>query len=551
MQTMHTSRAEYRPIAGKDTGTSDSNSDNPLAEPVSSVSCAPTFFPASTARRITLLTLMFAAGLGIRVYHLADPPLDFHPTRQYRSALLTRAFYLQHAPNATREQIDVANAGRPTFLEVPINEYIVAGLALVAGNESYVLGRIASITYWLVAAVCLYLLACRLLSRDAAIIAAAVFLFLPYVVMASRSFQPDPLMVMLTVMTLYAMVRYYERPGFGRLAAMAVLAAAAIFVKPVCVFMIWSAFLAGSWACRGMRTTISSPSVYIFLFVSVLPTAGYYGYNLLFGELLGDQARGSFLPNLWLNKYYWLEWKRMALRVVDVTLLAAALVGTLLVRGRLARGLLIGLWVGYVVFGLTFTYHIHTHDYYHLLLVIVVALGTGSAGALVLERLALSSRPVRTAAWAVMLLVLLVQADMATTLMNRGREHARVDTWKKVGELVNHSQRTVMLAYNYGNALKYHGVIGGKYWPWASDFRIKAMKNKDAHRGREKFDAFLARLNPEYFIVTALDELQRQPDLQEILRQYPLLHQTEEYSIYDLTAPSATSAQTRISNTNG
>ena len=59
------------------------------------------------------------------------------------------------------------------------------------------------------------------------------------------------------------------------------------------------------------------------------------------------------------------------------------LIGILLTDKGILRGLLLGLWLGYLFFCLLFTYHIHTHDYYHLILIPVIAMSLAPIGSAV------------------------------------------------------------------------------------------------------------------------------------------------------------------------
>ena len=49
--------------------------------------------------RLTL-SLLLLLGLGIRLYDLTDAPLDFHPTRQLRGALIAPGIYYRWLPHA-------------------------------------------------------------------------------------------------------------------------------------------------------------------------------------------------------------------------------------------------------------------------------------------------------------------------------------------------------------------------------------------------------------------------------------------------------------------
>ena len=79
-----------------------------------------TFFPRKGFLRVLLLGLLFAGASGIRLYHIGDPPLDFHPTRQYRSALLARAIYFNTSSSVTKQDKMVAWAAKPGVLEPPL-----------------------------------------------------------------------------------------------------------------------------------------------------------------------------------------------------------------------------------------------------------------------------------------------------------------------------------------------------------------------------------------------------------------------------------------------
>ena len=56
------------------------------------------------------------------------------------------------------------------------------------------------------------------------------------------------------------------------------------------------------------------------------------------------------------------------------------LLGIFLVRERIARSFLFGIWGAYLVFGLYFNYHISTHDYYSLPLIAIVAVSLAPLG---------------------------------------------------------------------------------------------------------------------------------------------------------------------------
>src|SRR3990172_1556642 len=90
------------------------------------------------------LPLLLLLALGIRLFDLTDPPLDFHPTRQLRSAMIARGMYyagLDDVPEwqremATRQQ-DSQEALEPTILQT-----LVAFAYRLAGGEHLWLAKL-------------------------------------------------------------------------------------------------------------------------------------------------------------------------------------------------------------------------------------------------------------------------------------------------------------------------------------------------------------------------------------------------------------------------
>ena len=54
------------------------------------------------------LILVFIAAFWVRIIDLDDPPLDFNPTRQLRSAIIARGLYYRSAPDVDLEKRTLA-----------------------------------------------------------------------------------------------------------------------------------------------------------------------------------------------------------------------------------------------------------------------------------------------------------------------------------------------------------------------------------------------------------------------------------------------------------
>src|SRR5688572_22976646 len=156
------------------------------------------FFSSRVLRGIALV-LVFGAALAIRLYDLTDLPLDFHPTRQLLSAIKARGLYYETQPDGVptwKLETAIRQAKLKADVEPVVFERLVAFTYRFTGEQVW-LARIYSSLFWLIGGIFLFMLVRELISFEGAIFSTAYYLFFPYAIIASRSFQPDPLMVML------------------------------------------------------------------------------------------------------------------------------------------------------------------------------------------------------------------------------------------------------------------------------------------------------------------------------------------------------------------
>ncbi|MCJ7660443.1 MAG: glycosyltransferase family 39 protein, partial [Anaerolineales bacterium] len=216
------------------------------------------FFGKSRLFLSFTLFVIFSLGLGIRLYDLTDPPLDFHSTRQLRSAIIARGLYyvnLETAPDWQRERAQ-GQLESHNLIEPPVFEASAALIYRVLGTDDVWVARILASIFWLIGGVALYFLARDMTSPDGGVIAAAYYMFIPFGVIASRSFQPDPLMVMFILLALWAIFRWYQQPSWKTAILAGVLAGAALFVKAVALFFILVPFAALLLIGKGFKKTI-------------------------------------------------------------------------------------------------------------------------------------------------------------------------------------------------------------------------------------------------------------------------------------------------------
>jgi hypothetical protein len=522
--------------------------------------------------RFAMIATLFVAAFAVRLYRINQPLLDFHPIRQYRTAILARAYYYEGAESIPewKKEVSAHQKQRIPLLEPPVAELITSAAWRIAGAEYLWLPRIFSCVYWLAGGIFLYLVACRLISPSAAVFSTLFYLFWPYNIFVGRSIQPEAMLVMLYLCSVFLMLRYYDRPTIPGLTLAAVAAGCAVLIKPYVIFPIYAAFISLGIFKQGLAGFVMSPKSMLFVIISLLPGGAYYGHSFLTSEYLGRRSGMQFVPTLLLTGRFWKGWLTMIGRTTGILALIAAVIGTFLCRKGLARVFLAGLWAGYIVFGLVFNYAIHTHDYYQLPLVPIVSLGLGPiCVGLVnrLRRLSAAWRRTLAASGIILLAFLIVIAlnirpdqffNMKPELKDKldvvcnfigVNPHmvkrinadftAQAATAEQIGRLVNHSTKTFLLAGRDLRAFMYHGQFCSVAWPSSAILQNYRLKGSPDVEPAKRFKNKYLKHRPEYFIVTDLEDFNEQKDLKNFLTDnFPILAETDQYLIFDLTKPT-------------
>jgi hypothetical protein len=484
-----------------------------------------------------LLVFLFLAACAIRIHYLDQSRIVAEV--QFRQALIARAWFFEmndSIPIWRRE----ANANSLQRLpdrhkEPSIMEALVAVLYRCLDREDLRIPRALASVFWLLGGLFLYKIVSRVTSRDAAVISTGYYLFLPLGVVVSTSFQPDSLMVMMFIISIYTILRYDEQPSMLRLVGAAAVSALAILVKPLVLSALLGAFLSLAIYRSGSLKRVVDGSLVMFIALSLLPAGAYYGREIMMGGFLTTQAQVSFLPQLWLTRDYWKDWLWTATAAIGLSPLVAALLGIPLSRSGALRALLIGLWGGYGIFCLAFTYHIRYAGYYHLQLTPVGALSFAPLTCLIvrhLRRLSLQWFWFLPVSGALALVALSALLDIRGVFRSQPIIES-VEVAERIGDIVNHSNKTVYIASYYGRPLEYYGELSGAYWPRTVSDTDRSL----GHLNRERtVDYRIADLGfvPEYYVITSFEEFEAyHADLGEyLIDNCSLVAQNADFEIY-------------------
>ena len=484
-----------------------------------------------------LLLLLFGLGLGVRLYDLTDPPLDFHPTRQLRMAMITRGIYYKMSPAADPLSRETAIAfGRSMGVyEPPILENLVASTYQILRGEYLWVSRIFTSLFWLVGGVALFDLSRRMTSTGGALLATAFYLFLPFGVIASRSFQPDPGMVMWVILATYAFYRWAQGKQWRWAILAGTLSGIAVLVKVVAGYLVLGLAIAVVISALGLKRSFKSRQVWVMAGLMAFPGILYY-VALLQGRS-SDYFMNwtvALLPML-LSPSFYVQWLVHLRDLIGLTVLLLSLVGVL-ISEPFNRAVLLGLWAGYGIYGLSLPYQITTHSYYNLQLVPVVAISLAPVAVLFWEHLSVQGAIWRASHWGLMAIFLAFSIWNSVYTLDSQDFRTAPSRWSTIASSIPKEGKIIALTQDYGYPLMYYGWKKVNLWPDSAEQNLAKLRGK-SEVGLQK--EFTERTQGEsYFLVTDFEQFDRQPVLESLLYgEYQVYAQGDDYLIFDLEHP--------------
>lgn len=484
-----------------------------------------------------ILVFLLVTGFLIRMIDLTDPPLAYHPTRQLRAAIISRNIFLsvkpEAAPKYAQYATDPALYDYVTRREPPITEAVVALIYIILGNEILWVSRIVTALFWCFGGVGLYLLVRRMTSKDAGLISLSFYLFAPFGVIGSRSFQPESLMVASIIWALLFFTIWLDKKSWKNALIAGGLSGFAILVKPNALFILFAAYLIVLISSDGLNKSVKNIQAWVMAGISAIIPGIFY--------LFINPAAGGFLDNWWTDivhiiptSRYFLGWGSIITDAVPFAVLIIAFASTLLLEKR-DRNLVIGIWVGYVTLGIFAPHHIYTHDYYSIVLVPIAAISIGKVVQLIA---AYASK--KETIWKIGLTLIGIMAIAYPTWniykdLQEKNYRGEPGGWVQISEAIPEGRKVIALTHNYGFNMAYYGYRMLPLWPYTFDMDLQSIRGFD--RSTDS-DIFFEQMTGSYdlFLVTHFGELNSQPMLMEKLSELHIYDEGPGYVLYDLSS---------------
>jgi hypothetical protein len=159
----------------------------------------------------------------------------------------------------------------------------------------------------------------------------------------------------------------------------------------------------------------------------------------------------------------------------------------------------------------------------------VVSLGLASFAETVLVSASGLPRAWKGALIVVALIVIGYQAWVARSVLVAEDFSRDPSAWESIGNAIPAKAEVIGLTQDYGYDLMYWGWRRVALWPLDTD--LSSVKNG----GRDVASRFSDLTQGEdYFLVTAYAQLDRQPNLKQVLNGYTIAAQGDGFVLYDL-----------------
>ncbi len=141
----------------------------------------------------------------------------------------------------------------------------------------------------------------------------------------------------------------------------------------------------------------------------------------------------------------------------------------------------------------------------------------------------------------------LVWALGATRRLQQEPDEALAPVYRHAGTIVGPGQSVLSLSWHYGFPLTFHGWVVAHHWGYAMDRPLKQTYYESAAPDDgDRLTRMIQRFHPTHFVVTRLDEWEKQQGLRQALHsRFALCYKDDALIVYDLRRRPAGGARNR------
>jgi len=339
------------------------------------------------------------------------------------------------------------------------------------------------------------------------------------------------------LVTLWTAYRWNRLRSWRWAVTTGLIAALTLLIKVTAVFFLAPAVILLVLDMWGLRQALRHWEVWVAAGLASLIPAAYYIAQLgSYSASYFEFWTGSFY-NLWFEPAFYVQWLKLLDRLFNLALLVAGLLGVAILSIKGVRNALLGMWIGYGIYGMCFPFQIKSHEYYSLMFVPVVALSLAALGELLLENLKAKTWFWRLVVSAAVLVGVAYPVWTTYTGMVGVNYAGEAAAWTKMGRELPAEGQILALTHDYGVRIGYYGWRFVHLWPGTDEFYMLSMRaNSDGQEVEDFEQLFLTETrNMDYFLITRFDQLEAQPLLKDRLySQYPIVGQGDGYILFDL-----------------
>ncbi|MCF2147830.1 glycosyltransferase family 39 protein [Desmonostoc muscorum LEGE 12446] len=346
----------------------------------------------SQDKNSSILFLLILA-VALRIYNINSPIIGIHSWRQSDTAAIARNFY-ENGFNLFYPQIDWGG-NLPGYCETefPIYSFIVALIYRIFGVAEF-WGRFFSIICFLVALYFLYQFIIKILDKKVASWSCLFFVILPLNIYYSRTFQPESMLLMCSVIGIYYFTNWLDSEKWQDLILSGSFVALACLIKVLPIIYLGIPLFYLAWTKYGIRV-FSQISLWIYSILILIPVAIWYyhahqlflEYGNTFGFWSGSTNRYNY--NIVLTLNFWTEiFFRTAVRHFAIFGFPIFLLGLFIPR-RTRREYVLDVWlISVVLTWILVPITSLVHEYYQLQFMLPGVVFMGKACSQYLEKAA-------------------------------------------------------------------------------------------------------------------------------------------------------------------